>query len=145
MAHLMMSSSVVLLGIRNFLAFRYFLAALLSAYLQCCHLKNCSGSFEDMIMKQSAVGADDGSPQRQLKLLSYAADTMQVCREKHLDRDTRRDGRDGLGVESLVLITLTVARSMNTLVISLFYSVRLPPFTTMCCSELYFTADRKTS
>jgi len=58
-------------------------------------------------MKQSAVGADDGSPQRQLKLLSYAADTMQVCREKHLDRDTRRDGRDGLGVESLVLITST--------------------------------------
>jgi len=30
-----------------------------------------------------------------------------VCREKHLDRDTRRDGRDGLGVESLVLITLS--------------------------------------
>jgi hypothetical protein len=60
-----------------------------------------------MLIKQSADGADDGSPQRQLKLLSYAADTMQVCREKHLDRDTRRDGRDGLGVESLVLITST--------------------------------------
>ena len=47
-------------------------------------------------------------------MLSYAADTMQVCREKHLDRDTRRDGRDGLGVESLVLITLSTQHEYRT-------------------------------
>ena len=32
---------------------------------------------------------------------------MQVYREKQLDRETRRDGRDGLGVESRVLNTLS--------------------------------------
>ena len=51
---------------------------------------------------------------------------MEVCREKHCDRETRRDGLKGLGVEPLVLNTLSTQH-----VISLFYSVILPPCTTI--------------